>query len=214
MSERTVGVIGLPMIFGESRSFNNHMNQLTERGYQVETVDLYDGQQFSQPFFMRLVAGKNSKEKINALVARFEVETVTENINNAADKLAENGSTDTYITGFGLGGVFALKSAESRDFSGISAWYPHLVYPETVHHAPPNFDRIQTPLQLFYGAEDDKIEPGTIEKAQSLTGVEVTVFENTGHAFADRFVQSNFPSPLYKKAAAEASWHQALRMME
>jgi dienelactone hydrolase len=214
-----IGVVGAPMIFGRSASFDAHMAELKLYGYAVHTVDLYNHQPFKQPWWGSLVIGPGEQQKLNALAGRFIDERILKQFSDAFARLRAQGCQDIYALGFGYGGICALWFAQSLpELAGAIAWYPHLIFPPEVPKEPPSLGDIRCPSLLFYGEQDKKIEPYTIDVARAVKRIkpnlEVVTYPKTGHAFADRCVQGRCPSPLYNQKAAEDSWNAALAWMD
>lgn len=208
-----MGVVMLPMIFGSSLSFRWHVLRLRLHGYTVRTVDLYRGQVFRRPFFARLVGGVDERQRLNELAARFDDAPIIRQIERAALELHRHCGR-VVLMGFGLGGIYALKYAEyTMWISGVIAWYPHLRFPLGFPKVPPNCECMASPVLLFYGDRDDKVEPSTVEQAQELDinslHITTVIFPNAGHAFADAYVQYCFPNPLWHPSHSRQSWKMA-----
>lgn len=211
--QRPLGVVMLPMIFGTSLSFYLHAVRLRLRGYVVETVDTYNEQPFRRPFFGKIV-GKHEQKNLNELAARFQDDLIIAKIGSAFERLQKR-CVKVAVLGFGHGGIYALKYAQiSGKPRGVIAWYPHLTFPPEVPKVPPVMEAINCPCLLFFGAQDDKIEPGTLKEAQRLSREHPRftscVFNSAGHAFADATVQGCFPNPLWRPSASRRSWKDAL----
>ena len=209
-------VVLLPALFGTSLSFWWHWLLLKLAGYHVVTVDVYKGQAFRRPFFLKIVAGSEEErmQKINALAARLDEQVVMGNLERAVGILRRTGYLVSLV-GYGIGGTFALKWAEryADSLACVVAIFPHLVYPEGFprDRVPPDFNRINgnCTLALFFG-KDDAVTPESVAEAhrveQEHPGVVVHIMDNAGHAYTERFIQWCFPSPLYCRAASWLSW--------
>lgn len=213
----------LPSIFGTSLSFWLHVWLLRLRGFKVRVVDVYDGQEFGRPFFMKLV---RSQEAIDAHAKRFRLSPVFVEIKRAIFRLQRAGCDDVFLVGYGLGGVFALLYEEKvagqiapyPPVDGVVAYYPHLAFPPGFGYDAPDPTKVRCPVRMFFVGDDRHVPAGTIVRAESAAAttshVKLMIFHGAnGHAFADFAVQYCFPNPLYRRRIARFAWQTMLRDM-
>jgi dienelactone hydrolase len=219
-----VMVVLIPTIFGVSRSFLGHMRKVNA-SYVACCVHPYDGQTCQRPDPLpSLGLGKNPLD----LVEQFDDEVVMDSIARRITEAHSRGCEKVFLMGFGAGAEWALSFAEKRldrndepVVNGVIGWYPRLIFPKESAKNPPTVADIKPPVPvvLFFGRKDIQLEPGTIELAQRVAlankpRIRVYTFDWAGHAFADAFVQGNFPSSgWFRKAnriAAGESWFFAM----
>ncbi|HBF67530.1 MAG TPA: hypothetical protein DDW36_03855 [Candidatus Magasanikbacteria bacterium] len=221
--DNTHGIVLLPSLFGTSLSFWWHWLLLKLAGYQVAVVDIYRGQKFKRPFFLKIVTKPPAERDllVDELMARLNENVVLTGITAAVTRLKQ-GCGRVFIIGYGIGGTFGLKWAETQGdtLTGIVAYYPHLVYPMgfPANRVPPNFDKINgnCPIVIFFGKNDHVTQHSRMcaeELQRRHPTVSLSVLPRAGHAFADWAIQWCFPNPLYHRATALITWYSTLHFL-
>jgi len=200
------------VVYIEAFGVNDHFQKLTQRladeGFATITPDIYDGE---------IYAYDNLDGAIGKLKA-MDDETVMSQTEQCLDWMAGRTEADTSraaVTGFCMGGRYAfLANAQlASRFKGAAAFYGGGIGPEEDFVGRKTLlDRIeemQTPILLWYGSEDQSIQPeelGRIAKAMAEGKREyrMTCFPNVGHGF---FCEDRAS---YDKYAAETSFKQTV----
>ena len=200
------------VVYIEAFGVNDHFLKLTQRladeGFATITPDIYDGD---------IYAYENLDGAIGKLKA-MDDETVMAQTEQCLDWMAGRTEADTSraaVTGFCMGGRYAfLANAHlASRFKGAAAFYGGGIGPEEDFVGRKTLlDRIeemQTPILLWYGSEDQSIQPeelGRIAKAMAEGKREyrMTCFPNVGHGF---FCEDRAS---YDKYAAETSFKQTV----
>lgn len=219
------GIIVLPMILGRSAWHSFLYIFLKFRGYQVEIVDLYKGQEFKRPFFMKVI-GRNEDIKLKRLASQFNDDIIHDHLNKAIQRLRQKNCDEIFLFGSSLGGFYAIEFAlkNPKKISGIVVWYPILIFPEGFanHQGDPkpnpSVERLKTKLHIFLGSEDNKLHPTTLKIVKSLTiensNISHKIYEEVGHGFLEPTVQSIFPNPFFRPGIALKSLKEALFRIE
>lgn len=200
------------VVYIEAFGVNDHFQKLTQRladeGFATITPDIYDGE---------IYAYDNLDGAIGKLKA-MDDETVMAQTEQCLDWLAGRTEADTSraaVTGFCMGGRYAfLANAQlASRFKGAAAFYGGGIGPEEDFVGRKTLlDRIeemQTPILLWYGSEDQSIQPeelGRVAKAMAEGKREyrMTCFPNVGHGF---FCEDRAS---YDEYAAETSFKQTV----
>ena len=200
------------VVYIEAFGVNDHFQRLTQRladeGFATITPDIYDGE---------IYAYDNLDGAIGKLKA-MDDETVMAQTEQCLDWLAGHTEADTSraaVMGFCMGGRYAfLANAQlASRFKGAAAFYGGGIGPEEDFVGRKTLlDRIeemQTPILLWYGSEDQSIQPeelGCIAKAMAEGKREyrMTCFPNVGHGF---FCEDRAS---YDEYAAETSFKQTV----
>lgn len=222
-SSKNHGVVVLPMVFGPSSSFKDHLNQLRDQGFAVEAIDYYQSQDFKVPFWPKMVGNPNP------IVKKLDVEKVNAQIRDAIEKLKSKGCEDITLMGFGLGADLALWYSENTTnpiADKIIGWYPHMDSSEMAdaEKTPPDMSKIGASVLLFYGIADTIVPKAHIAALEASTKKEnkkirIDLYRDVDHAFADRSIQGSWPNALFykapiKNAAAEHdSWGSAIQFI-
>jgi carboxymethylenebutenolidase len=200
------------VIYIEAFGVNDHFEKLTQRfadeGFATITPDIYDGEIFAY-------------DNLDGAISKLKTmndETVMAQTEQCLDWLAGRTEADTSraaVTGFCMGGRYAfLANAQlASRFKGAAAFYGGGIGPEEDFVGRKTLlDRIaemQTPILLWYGSEDQSIQPeelGRIAKAMAEGKREyrMTCFPNVGHGF---FCEDRAS---YDKYAADTSFKQTV----
>jgi len=200
------------VVYIEAFGVNGHFQKLTQRladeGFATITPDIYDGE---------IYAYDNLDGAIGKLKA-MDDETVMAQTEQCLDWLAGRTEADTSraaVTGFCMGGRYAfLANAQlASRFKGAAAFYGGGIGPEEDFIGRKTLldriDEMQTPILLWYGSEDQSIQPeelGRIAKAMAEGKREyrMTCFPNVGHGF---FCEDRAS---YDEYAAETSFKQTV----
>ena len=200
------------VVFIEAFGVNDHFKQLTRRladeGFATITPDIYDSELYAYDD----IDGAISKLKT------LDDDAVMKQTEQCLDWLADRAEADTSragVTGFCMGGRFAfLANAQlARRFKGAAAFYGGGIGPEEDFVGRKTLlDRIgemQAPILLWYGSEDQSIQPeelGRIAKAMSEGKKEfrMTCFPDVGQGF---FCEDRAS---YDEYAAETSFEQTV----
>ena len=200
------------VVYIEAFGVNDHFQKLTQRladeGFATITPDIYDGE---------IYAYDNLDGAIGKLKA-MDDETVMAQTEQCLDWLAGCTEADTSraaVMGFCMGGRYAfLANAQlASRFKGAAAFYGGGIGPEEDFVGRKTLlDRIeemQTPILLWYGSEDQSIQPeelGRVAKAMAEGKREyrMTCFPNVGHGF---FCEDRAS---YDEYAAETSFKQTV----
>ena len=200
------------VVYIEAFGVNDHFQKLTQRladeGFATITPDIYDGE---------IYAYDNLDGAIGKLKA-MDDETVMAQTEQCLDWLAGHTEADTSraaVMGFCMGGRYAfLANAQlASRFKGAAAFYGGGIGPEEDFVGRKTLlDRIeemQTPILLWYGSEDQSIQPeelGRLAKAMAEGRREyrMTCFPNVGHGF---FCEDRAS---YDEYAAETSFKQTV----
>jgi carboxymethylenebutenolidase len=111
------------------------------------------------------------------------------------------------ILGLDVGGRFALITAAHRPWVGASAvaYTPLTGDEDRAFPVADMLGHLATPLLGLYGADDDLIDPETVDEAQARnTGGQWLLYESVGHGFLDE-VGPNFDAASFEDAIVRLS---------
>jgi carboxymethylenebutenolidase len=111
------------------------------------------------------------------------------------------------ILGLDVGGRFALITAAHRPWVGASAvaYTPLTGDEDRAFPVADMLGHLATPLLGLYGADDDLIDPETVDEAQARnTGGQWLLYESVGHGFLDE-VGPNFDAASFEDAMVRLS---------
>ena len=200
------------VVYIEAFGVNDHFKKLTQRlaneGFATITPDIYDNEIYSYDD----LDGAISKLK------SLDDDIVMNQTEQCLDWLAGRTEVDTSragVAGFCMGGRFTfLANAQlASRFKGAAAFYGGGIGPEEDFVGRKTLlDRVgemQAPILLWYGSEDQSIQPeelGRIAEAMSEGKREfrMTCFPNVGHGF---FCEDRASCDEY---AAETSFKQTV----
>ncbi|PPR59005.1 MAG: hypothetical protein CFH10_01934, partial [Alphaproteobacteria bacterium MarineAlpha4_Bin2] len=200
------------VVYIEAFGINDHFKKLTQRlvseGFATITPDIYDNEIYSYDDLDGAIA------KLKSL----DDDIVMNQTEQCLDWLAGRTEADTSrvgVTGFCMGGRFTfLANAQlASRFKGAAAFYGGGIGPEEDFVGRKTLlDRVgemQAPILLWYGSEDQSIQPeelGRIAEAMSEGKREfrMTCFPNVGHGF---FCEDRAS---YDEYAAETSFKQTV----
>ncbi|WP_417514135.1 dienelactone hydrolase family protein [Minwuia sp.] len=167
------GVIVIQEIFGVNEHIRDVTNRYAADGYLAIAPAIYDR---VEP---KLECGYTPDEIAKALEwrAACDLDKVMLDIEAAADAAAEAGKVG--IVGYCWGGtlVFVSCCRLSDKIAAGSGYYGGQIVPHLD-------EKVGAPLILHFGENDGGIPLDDVEKIRKATsGVEVFVYENTGHGF-------------------------------
>jgi len=180
------------IIIQEYWGLNDHVKDIADRyaaeGFTAIAPDLYRGKLAVNP------------DEASRLMKALSIDDGLDTIKNAAEKAGEKyGISHFGITGFCMGGTFALRAAcELEGFSAAAPFYGDIP-PEDI------LQRLKTPTIFISGTQDDWINPekvGALEDAAERYGLPVhSIKYDADHAFFN-----NTRPEVYNETAAKDAW--------
>jgi carboxymethylenebutenolidase len=196
----TTGLVICPDIMGLRPLFDDHVARLSaDNGWTVCAVEPFPGNE-DLPLDQRLSSG----------VASIADDRLLGDLVAAAD---ETGCERVGVTGFCMGGMYALKAAGTGRFHRAVAFYGMIRVPEAFRgpgHAEP-LDAVSSPnashvLAIIGG--QDQWTPAADVDALRATGAEVAFYPDADHGFVhdpDR--------PAHRAADAADAWQRAIAFL-
>ena len=204
------GVVMVPDVWGLYDHYKDLARRLAGEGFAVLALDLY-----------RRIGGKPSistPEEAMVWIDGLDDRQVLDDVQAAVDFLAAGpassaGSARVGITGFCMGGQYALLAAcTCTGLSACAPFYGMVRYaggldPERKPRAPLEaLIDLSCPVLGFYGAEDHLIPQTDVDALRagltaSAHGGELIVYPGAGHAF-----MNDSRPPLYREDAARDAW--------
>ena len=204
------GVVMVPDVWGLYDHYKDLARRLAGEGFAVLALDLY-----------RRIGGKPSistPEEAMVWIDGLDDRQVLDDVQAGVDFLAAGpassaGSARVGITGFCMGGQYALLAAcTCTGLSACAPFYGMVRYaggldPERKPRAPLEaLIDLSCPVLGFYGAEDHLIPQTDVDALRagltaSAHGGEVIVYPGAGHAF-----MNDSRPPLYREDAARDAW--------
>ncbi len=194
--EPTRGLVLIPDIMGLRALFDDHAQRLaTEQGWAVVAVEPWPGR------------GHLPVEERLGLVGTIDDQAFLADLEAAADLLAVE---PVGVTGFCMGGMFALKAAGTGRFHRAVAFYGMLTVPD----AWKGEDVIEPltavradgacPAMAIVGTEDRWTPPPDVEAARAA-GVTVVPYEGADHGFVHDDTR-----PAHRPQDAAVAWRTAI----
>jgi carboxymethylenebutenolidase len=203
-------VVMVPDVWGLYDHYKDLARRLAGEGFAVLALDLY-----------RRIGGKPSistPEEAMVWIDGLDDRQVLDDVQAGVDFLAAGpassaGSARVGITGFCMGGQYALLAAcTCTGLSACAPFYGMVRYaggldPERKPRAPLEaLIDLSCPVLGFYGAEDHLIPQTDVDALRagltaSAHGGEVIVYPGAGHAF-----MNDSRPPLYREDAARDAW--------
>ncbi|MEO1673743.1 MAG: dienelactone hydrolase family protein [Cyanobacteria bacterium J06631_2] len=194
MSTPLPGILAIHEWWGLNENIEAMARRLAGEGYQVLAVDLYGGQ----------VA--DTSEKASQLVQEVANNPLSAeaNMTKAYNYLVEEKQAPGVASlGWCFGGSWSLETALlfPQELDAAVIYYGGQVGEKTAEE----LSTLEMPILGIFGAEDGSIPLETVEQLESTLQeldkeVEIVVYENAGHAFANPSGQNYVPE------AAEAAW--------
>lgn len=226
MTNKEIGIVILPSLFGPSFSHTWRKWQLERMGYRVAIIDYYDGH--TQPFFwpyVKSTPAENLKNMHN-LVASLDESEILRGCKTAVDELRRAGSKHIVLLGLGFGADIALRLMEQGIVTcSAYLWYPHVIFPK--RDDPPTAPKepditklaLETRVVVFHGGKDQVVVEGNAEKIRDTFATqknkELVMYPNAGHAWESQLVQKFWPNLLWFKPANirayYLSWGRVMR---
>lgn len=190
------GLIIIHEWWGLNEDIELMAHRFAGEGFRTLAVDLYNGQVATTP--------ELAEEAMQA--ATENMEGIDANIRAAYEYLTEqHDAEEVAVLGWCFGGTIALRSAVmlQDDIDAAVIYYGRL---DDVDEE--QLEAIQAPVLGFFGAEDERIPVEQVQEFEQTMNdlgkdVEVHVFEDAGHAFA------NPDGANFVESAARASWDMA-----
>ncbi|MFY9487098.1 MAG: dienelactone hydrolase family protein [Solirubrobacterales bacterium] len=164
-------------------------------GFFALAPDMFHGETTDQP--------SEGEQKLMAL----NVERAEKDLRGAVDFVAEQAGVDEVgSTGYCIGGALCLYAAAlNPKVAATSSFY--YVFP----HAKPDFAKIEGPVLMHFGTNDDFIPTDAAEElvdeiAQAGVDVHAEFYEGMGHAFCNTANRLG----TYDEAACELAWSRTL----
>ncbi len=199
--ESVPGLIVIHEWWGLNDNIRAMTRQLAGAGYQALAVDLYEGEVAQTP------------EEARALIGRAidRQEQVVQNMEAAYRYLTEErGAPEVGVIGWCFGGSMAIEAALALP-SALDATVIYYGHVQSYDRA--QLQALQMPILAFFGAKDSSIPVEavrTFEQTLNELGknVEVHVYENAGHAFANPTGEN------YVAEAAEDAWEETTAFLK
>jgi carboxymethylenebutenolidase len=203
-------VVMVPDVWGLYDHYKDLARRLAGEGFAVLALDLY-----------RRIGGKPSistPEEAMVWIDGLDDRQVLDDVQAGVDFLAAGpassaGSARVGVTGFCMGGQYALLAAcTCTGLSACAPFYGMVRYaggldPERKPRAPLEaLIDLTCPVLGFYGAEDHLIPQDDVDALRagltaSAHGGEVILYPGAGHAF-----MNDSRPPLYREDAARDAW--------
>jgi carboxymethylenebutenolidase len=193
-SENTRGVVLIQEWWGLNENIKDIAGRYAAEGFVAIAPDLYRGKLAKNP--------SEAGEMMGALKTEDGIDT----IKNAVAKAKETYNLDKLgITGFCMGGTFALRAAcELEDFGAAAPFYGDIP-PEDV------LKNLKTPVLFIAGEKDAWINPQKVAELKRIAlqyGLPVeTVSYDADHAFFN-----NTRPEVYDAASAKDAWRRVLEL--
>ncbi len=195
--EHLPGLIVIHEWWGLNENIETMARMFARQGYEALAVDLYGGQVADRP------------ERARELVGSVDEAAARDNLEQAEAYLREKlGAPKVGVIGWCFGGGWSLETA--------------LALPDRIDAAVVYYGRLTTdrdrlakldmPILAFFGAEDSSIPQQQIQAFERTLrdlgkDVQVKVYENAGHAFA------NPSGERYRPEAAKDAWEKTLAFL-
>jgi carboxymethylenebutenolidase len=193
------GLIVVHEWWGLNENIKAMTRRLAGEGYQALAIDLFGGPVATDPTAARAQVEKVMADRLPAI----------ENIRQAYSFLVRQGSAKVGSIGWCFGGGWALGAGQilPADLDAVVVYYGQL---ETGLEA---LRPLRMPVAGFFGAKDRAIPVETVrafEKTMKELGkdVEVHIYENAGHAFA------NPSGGSYNAEAATDAWLRTVAFLD
>lgn len=177
---------------------NDHIKDIVARyaaeGFRAVAPDLYRGKLTADP------------QEAGALMQELKIEDGVDTIKNAVESARDTfGATKFGITGYCMGGTFALRAACDLPYFHAAAPFYGDVPPEEV------LQNLKTPVLFFAGTKDKWINPEKVaELAEIATKYNLpleTVSYEADHAFFN-----NTRPEVYDARAANDAWAKVMQL--
>jgi carboxymethylenebutenolidase len=175
---------------------NDHIKDIANRyaaeGFLTVAPDLYRGKLAKTP------------DEASKLMNALEIEDGLNTIESAMEKARENYQLENFgITGFCMGGTFALQAACKID--GISAAVPFY------GDIPEEFDlkSLKCPVLFISGTRDQWINPEKVGELERIARENYLPVESVKYD-ADHAFFNNTRPEVYDETAAKDAWSKAL----
>ena len=192
INEETKAVILIQEYWGLNDNIKNIANRYAEEGFIAVTPDLYRGELATTP------------EEAGKLMRNLETEdslnTIDEAIKHAQEKF---GITRIGITGFCMGGTFALEAACKLD--GIHAAAPFY------GDVPDEFTLkgLKCPVLFISGKKDKWINPEKVAELERTAKANLLPIESVAYEADHAFFNDTRPE-VYDEEAAKDAWKRVL----
>ncbi len=198
--------------FGVNDHFKNVTQRFADEGFATITPDIYDGEIYSYDDLEGAIGKLKAMDDDNVM---HQTERCLDWLSGRSEADANRAG----VTGFCMGGRFTfLANAQlASRFRGAASFYGGGIGPEQDGAGRKTLlDRIseiQSPILLWYGSEDQSIQPdelGRIAKAmaEGKKHYSMTCFPNVGHGF---FCEDRAS---YDRYAAESSFKQTVQFFK
>ncbi len=165
------GVILVHEIFGFDDYISSVAKQLSQNGFSVAAVDLYQGKH-----------AKNMEEALS-LRSSLKKEEILDALGKGASILTSKLGTEAKVgtMGFCMGGGFALTAACNLGLSFCVDYYGMMENPDEVKG-------VHGPVQLILASEDERITPWAFQSllpaaSKHKKRVDIQLYPNVRHAF-------------------------------
>ena len=189
---------GTVIVIQEWWGLNDHIKGIASRyateGFRAVAPDLYRGRLAANP--------TEAGEMMNALKTEDGIDT----IKNAVAKVRETYGAEKFaITGYCMGGTFALRAAcDLDDFAAAAPFYGD-VPPEDV------LKNLKTPVRFFAGNKDAWINPQKVAELK-LIALKYNLPVETFSYDADHAFFNNTRPEVFDPAAAHDAWQKVLEL--
>lgn len=185
------------IVIQEWWGLNSHIKDIAGRyaseGFIAIAPDLYRGRTASNP------------DEASKMMNDLEIEDGIDTIRNAMSKASEElGISSFGITGYCMGGTFALRAA--CDIDGLSAAAPFYgdIPEEEV------LKKLDTPIIFFSGTKDQWITTEKVAELESAAARHALPIESVKYEADHAFFNDTRPE-VYDAAAANDAWAKVVR---
>ncbi len=200
-TDRAPGLVLVPDVHGISPLYRELAARFAAHGFTTLAIDLYSREEAPK---------LASPAEAMTWIAKLSDPRILADLQAAVDHLAGAGAARVGITGFCMGGQYALLAACSlRGLSACVSFYGMVRYPERNERKPRSpldaASDLACPYLGIFGEEDALIPQGDLAELRSLLAAagktfEIRPYPGCGHAFLNR----NRPDAYRPEAAAEA----------
>lgn len=193
-NENTRGVVLIQEWWGLNENIKDIAGRYAAENFIAIAPDLYRGKLAKNP--------SEAGEMMRALKTEDGIDT----INNAAAKAKETYNLNKLgITGFCMGGTFALRAAcELEDFGAAAPFYGDIP-PEDV------LKNLKTPVLFVAGEKDAWINPQKVAELKRIALVYNLPVETVSYD-ADHAFFNNTRPEVYDAVAAKDAWRRVLEL--